>query len=296
MKLLSINSVVIALVLCLHTAEAAPRVKNYTLQNHTTLVVNIVPNLGTRFVFPFVLDESDEYVPFTAELTNPAFKYKRDPGRNSFVVTIPPQGSTGQTANLYVTVAGYLITIELRVSSEQESYFSDINFELGNAERENLIQLGIKQRTKALEAEYKKKFDELNAASEKKAISLVGVLALTEPKVHRIKEESKIALTNGDNLVLYVDEALTYGAYTIFTFELSTDGDRGLSILDTKLFSIDPDSKKERPVDAAKDVPDHLSPGVIIHGVITTLDATLNPKEYLKLQVLTSKGAVEAKW
>lgn len=60
MKLLYIHSAIIALVLCFHTAEATPRVKNYTLQNHTTLIVNIVPSLGTRFVFPFVLDESDE--------------------------------------------------------------------------------------------------------------------------------------------------------------------------------------------------------------------------------------------
>jgi len=35
------------------------------------LTVEIVPDLGTRFIFPFVLDEQDTYVPFTLNITNP---------------------------------------------------------------------------------------------------------------------------------------------------------------------------------------------------------------------------------
>ena len=72
------------------SARAEPRVKHVTLTQETTLVIELVPDLGTRFVFPFVLDEQDEYVPFTSTITNPAFASIREPGRNSFVVTIPP--------------------------------------------------------------------------------------------------------------------------------------------------------------------------------------------------------------
>lgn len=284
------------LFLCSGYAAAAPKILNVTLQQHTTITANIVPTLGTRFIFPFVLDDADEFVPYTAELTNPSFLYKREPGRNSFVISIPPNGA-GQTANLFVTVAGYLVTIELTADKNRASSYSDISFVLGNAERENLIQKGVAQRTKALEAEYKKKGEELNAVAEKKAISLVGALALSKPSYNTIKEETKTTLTNGDKIVLYVDEAVTYGPYTIFKFELSLENSiDAVSILDAKLLSINPDNKSERPVDASKNIPDRLTQGKPSRGIITTLNSTLNPKEYLKLQVHTNRGNVEAKW
>ena len=49
----------------------------------------MVPDLGTRFSFPFILDEQDSYVPFTLNITNPAFVNGREKGRNYFVITAP---------------------------------------------------------------------------------------------------------------------------------------------------------------------------------------------------------------
>lgn len=278
---------------------ASPKVREVVLQKHTTLTVEMVPDLGTRFIFPFVLDEQDEYVPFTLNLTNPAFVSKREPGRNSFVVTIPPTGARGAPSfgNLFVTVAGYEITVELRTTTDLNKHYSDVNFELGDGERESLIQKGIAQRTRVLEAEYKKKMDDLEKLADLKAMGRVGVIAQNSPSTRRIKEEQKLTLKNGDTITLFVDRAITYEPYTIFTFEVDSDSNtQGVTVLDAKLFGVDADSKQLRPIEAAKDVPPRIPPRESVNGVITTMEASLNPKEYLRLVILTDKGEVSAQW
>lgn len=278
---------------------ASPKVREVVLQKHTTLTVEMVPDLGTRFIFPFVLDEQDEYVPFTLNLTNPAFVSKREPGRNSFVVTIPPTGARGAPSygNLFVTVAGYEITVELRTTTDLNKHYSDVNFELGDGERESLIQKGIAQRTRVLEAEYKKKMDDIEKLADLKAMGRVGVIAQKSPSTRRIKEEQKLTLKNGDTITLFVDRAITYEPYTIFTFEVDSDSNtQGVTVLDAKLFGVDADSKQLRPIEAAKDVPPRIPPRESVNGVITTMEASLNPKEYLRLVILTDKGEVSAQW
>jgi hypothetical protein len=282
-------------------AVSAPRVKSVTLEALTTLVVYIPPSsLGTRFLFPFVLDEQDSYVPFTLQITNTVFHSKREPGRNSFVVTVPDVPVTDRTqyvGNMFVTVAGYEITVELRTSSELSRHYSDIQFKLGAAERESLIQQGIAQRTLALEADYAKKIDDLEKQIDQKSIARVGVLAQKKPSIKRIKEETKMVLANGDHVTLYVDESQSYGAYTIFVFQVEArDGNSAVTILDAKLFALNRDTKTARPIESAHDVPPRVTSGEIARGVLTTFNQALNPKELLKLQVLTDKGVLEATW
>ena len=279
-----------------HIAMATPRVQKVTLHEHTSLTVYLMQNLGSRFIFPFILDEQDSYVPYTSQITNPAFAYQRDPGRNSFVVSMP-SGNINQVGNMFVTVAGYTITIELRTTNDPTKIYSDYEFVLTNEQRENLIQKGIQQRTQALEAEYKKKFADLDKLADQKAIARVGVLAMSEPTHTSIKEENKLALANGDKLSLYVREGVTFGGYTTFAFEVSTNSDsQGARILDAKLFSVNSDTKLARPIETANELPQRLQPNDVVKGYMTTLDNTLNPKELLKLQVLTDKGMLEVTW
>lgn len=281
-------------------AGAAPRNRNVVLQKHTTLTVEIVPDLGTRFIFPFVLDEQDAYVPFTLNITNPSFVSLREAKRNSFVVTIPPASAgrgPAQYASLFVTVAGYVISVELRSTSDLSKHYSDVTFELGDAERENLIQQGIAKRTQALEAEHKKKMDDLEKIADLKAIARVGSVVLKRPSVKRVKEESQLSLSNGDKITLFVNEAITYDPYTIFTVELySSSNTQGVTVVGTKLFGMDPDSKQMRPIESGNEIPPRIEPRETVKGVLTVLASALNPKELLKLVIQTDKGEVSAQW
>lgn len=287
----------ILVVACLaQNAQAAPRVQKVTMHAHTTLTVYLMQNMGSRFLFPFILDEQDAFVPYTSQITNPQFAYQRDPGRNSFVVSLPNAG-TNPVGDMFVTVAGYNITIELRTTNDPAKVSSDYEFIMTDEDRENLIQKGIKQRTQALEAEYKKKMADLDKLVDMKAVARVGVLAMSEPTRNNIKEEKKLKLPSGDKLTLYVPGSVSYGGYTTYNFLLSTDSDmQGARIIDAKLFSTNPDTKLERPIDSANELPNKVQPNDEVKGYLTISNNNLNPKEVLRLQVLTDKGAVEVTW
>ena len=287
----------LSLLFMTNTASAAPRAESVDLQKRTVLTVYIVPDLGTRFSFPFILDEQDSYIPFTLNITNPAFVNTREKGRNYFVITAPVRTEGTLLGNVFVSVAGYEISIELRTTNDLSKHYSDIVFNLTKEAREELIQQSIAQRTAALEQEYKKRFEELDAAAEQKAIARVGRLALQKPDTKNIKEESRLKLPNGDAVVLYVDQEVDYQPYAIYVFNVSSDSDtKGVTILDAKLFSVDPDTKQLRPIDSFKDVPPRVEPDKSVQGAITVLNTGINPKNLLRLQVVTDKGVVAAEW
>lgn len=283
-------------------AWSAPSIMEVTLKPHTTFTVYIVPDLGTRFVFPFVLDEGDEYVPFTLNITNESFQHDRKEGRNSFVVTIPPpkDGSRPpiQYSNLFVTVAGYEISVELRSTTDLTKHKSDIVFKLSPEKREELIQHAVAQRTKALEREYKERSDALDKQVDKRALSKVGALALTSPTSVRIKEEGQLTLDNGDKVTVFLDNALTYGPYTLFLFNIDNRGYTApIDILDAKLFAVDSNTKQSTPIDGAPDIPPRVLPRTEGKGVVTVMKAQLpTDDKALQLQLLTNKGAVQLQW
>jgi hypothetical protein len=199
--------------------------------------------------------------------------------------------------NVFITVAGFEISIELRTTNDLSKHYSDIVFDLTKEAREELIQQSIAQRTLALEQEYKKKFEEIDAAAEQKAIARVGRLAIKKPNTHSIKEESRLKLPNGDAVVLYVEQVVDYDPYSIYLFTVASDsGSKGLTIMDARLLSVDADNKQTRPIDSSKDVPLRVQPNQEVQGAITVLGSSLNPKNLLRLQVVTDKGTVEAEW
>lgn len=286
----------IVFLLAYGVASAEPRSTKVELHKRTSLVAYVVPDLGVRFTFPFILDEQDSYVPFTLNLTNPHFSNDREKGRNYFVIT-QKSPTVGMMGILFLSVAGYEISIELRTTNDLTKHVSDIVFEMTPEAREELIQQSIKQRTAALEQEYKRRFEDLDSTAEKKAIARVGRLALKSPDTSSVKEESRLKLPNGDAVVLYVDKSVHYDPYAIYLFNVESDsGTKGLTILDAKMFSIDADSKQPQPVESSLDVPPRVGPGQEVQGAITVLGSALNPGNLLRLQVVTDKGVVEAEW
>lgn len=279
--------------------HAAPKERHVTLSKLTKLTVHIYPGLGTRFIFPFVLDEADtkdSLVPFTLVITNPAFSQIREKGRNSLVVKTDAAGKY-VAGDMFVTVGGYEITVELRSTTSIDEHYTDIVFDLGDKERENLIQRGIAQRTKALEQQYQQKIQELEKTADRRAMARVGALALQKPHSSNIKEEGRLKLTNGDTITLYVDEMLQYGPYNVYVFELeSRSKTQGFAVIDAKLSNFDPQTKHETFLDAATEMPARIMPDSMMRGTLTTMQDRADPKSVLKLQVVTDKGTLEAQW
>ena len=145
-----------------YAAQDGLATKTVKLEPLTKLELHLVPDLGTRFVFPFKLDEQSETIPFTLKATNPLFQTKREPGRNYFVVSLPPEGLQPNANGLYPTYIGNLIlnaggfniTVLLKSTNNIKEHVSDVVFEYGKAEKQKLIDDVLADAIEALEKRY----------------------------------------------------------------------------------------------------------------------------------------------
>lgn len=283
------------------TSAAKPVHMDIELKQLTTLVLNFYPGMGTRFTFPFLLDNDDNYVPYTNDNTNSGvfIPLKRQKGRNFFVITVPPEhvSTLLDIGNMFITVAGYQISVEMHSTKKRSDHVSDVRFLMGVKAREDLIQHAISQRSKALEQSYKDKFDQLDAMTAQRALAKVGMLALADPTETRIKEEAVLVLKNGDETILFVDMVLDYPEYSIYKFDIENDSSTNhVTVQDAKLFLIDEKSGKKIPLDTAKKIPKRVEPRGMATGVLVVDKNTIDDNKRLMLEVLTDGGSVQAVW
>ncbi len=230
---------IISFLICIGlvvNVSAKLETKTVILKRVTHLVIEIVPDLGTHLIFPFILDEGDSAIPFTMVSTNKIFLTERKPKRNSFVIMVDREKMPADLhkipeyyGNLFLVVGDYNLTIELKTTDDLTKQVTEYVFELGDMEEELLIQKVINNRVALLEAGYQKRLDEIDELAEKKVISKLAELATTSPKVSNIKEEKIISSDDGD-IVLYVDQALQYGRFVSFTYEIENKTDKPLSV------------------------------------------------------------------
>ena len=278
-------------------AHAEPKERSVDLVRRTKLVVYVVPDLGVRFSFPFVLDEQDAYVPFTLRITNPGFEQAREKGRNYFIVTARRDSPPGMLGNLFMNVAGIEISVELRSTNDLSKHHSDVVFKLTEEAREDLIQKSIAQRTAVLDQEHRKRMEEIDALGEQMAIAHVARLATTKPKIKKVKEEGSLKANGGGSITLFVDQAVQYDKYSIYLFDLEGNRDlKDAKILDAKLLEVDADSKMEKPVQSFNQLPKSIRSNEVARGSITVMESAINPKSSFKLEVVTDRGSVVAKW
>ena len=301
MRFFYLRFLLMALLTVSTASTAKPIHLDIELKQLTTLVLNFYPGMGTRFTFPFLLDNDDNYVPYTNDNTNSGvfIPLKRQKGRNFFVITVPPEHVSGDRdiGNMFITVAGYQISVEMHSTKTRSDHVSDVRFLMGEKAREDLIQHAIAQRSKALEQSYKDKFNQLDVMTEQRALAKVGMLALTDPTETRIKEEAVLTLSNGDETILFVDLVLDYPGYSIYKFDIENDSSANhVAVRDAKLFLIDENSGKKIPLDTAKQIPKRIEPRGIATGVLVVDKNRVDDNKQLMLEVLTDGGSVQAVW
>ncbi len=283
-------------------ASNAPKIKRVQMQEFTTLTIDIVPDLGTRLVFPFVLDEQPKegVVPYTMTLTNSVFQSDRKDGRNVLVLTAPPAKDggdmSGYLGDLFISVAGYNITARLRTVNDWREHYTDIVFELNDADRQTLVDEEVQRRVQALEAEHQRKIEALDKDIDQRALAKVAYLALQAPDEDRVKEKSRTVLANGDRLILSVDSVLGYDQFSMVPFELEADTMDDVKILDARLFIQAEQDGPEQMLPASLQIKRRVESGERVQGVIATQRPKLMDYETIKLVVLTDKGQVELTW
>ena len=289
--------------------RTGPRLQHIELKPYTQLTVHIVPDMGTRFTFPFILDEGNTHVPFTLNITNPVFHHDRHDGRNHFVVTLPPPEQGGQTpayqGNLFVSVAGYNLTILLKATNDQRKHVTDYVFKLSKEEREYTIQQQVARRIKRIKQDYAQKEAVLNKKARAIAFKHIGELALLPPQTSNIKEETNIVFDNGDKAILYLDKVYHYGTFSLFVYEIENNSTtESLKIHDVALLTLD-EQGLETPINSINQLNNvqgnNIAPGKTQRGVLTTHDThipghDLLAEDRLRLWINTNRGEFSLTW
>lgn len=280
----------------------APNIKRVQLKEFTTLTIDIVPDLGTRLVFPFVLDEQPKegVIPYTMTITNKVFQSDRKDGRNVLVLTAPPTKAggdmSGYLGDLFISVAGYNISARLRTVNDWREHYSDIVFDLSDMDRQNLVNDEVKRRVQAMDAEYQNKVAALDKEVDRRALAKVAYLTLEEPEEDRVKEAATTSFDNGDRLILSVDKVVGYGTFSMVPFELEADTLEDIKIIDAKLFVQEEKASPEHLLPSSLQVKRRIESGDSVRGVIATDRSKIMEYEAIKLVLLTDKGQVELSW
>ena len=285
------------------SACAAPKVVNIELKPFTQYVVYMPKGMGTKFTLPFIINEADQYTPFSKIVTHPAFKHLPVTGEsNSFVVYLPPDAPEHVKGDLFFNIAGYEATVELIESDDLKKHVTDVNFTLGNKARNQLIQDLVAKRTKVIESEYLAKLDAARDQDQRQVLEQLAVLVLAGGKTRAVDEKKSTELPNGDKVTVSVNEMKIYGKYTIIplSFNLDSDNDDGIQVKAVRLFSRDFKTGQLTPISAGTQFPKRLKDGKPETGTLAYLSSVHNPQQLLSVQVLvgdkTTDKTIKVSW
>ncbi len=157
---IAIATLALAITLIQQVHAFQGEVQRITLHEQTQIAIKLVPDLGTRLIFPFILDDPQLKPPLNYKLTNTRdFTVARTLdaliGQNVFLVTT--NGRVGAVGKLYISIAGYHLALNLGISNRIDDHISDIYFNLTEEDRQFLIANEIANAKSALEASYQRR-------------------------------------------------------------------------------------------------------------------------------------------
>ena len=144
---------------------ASPKQLDITLEERTSLSLEMSPGMSTRLVFPFLIDPELNEPTFKVSIPNSAiFKIEDDhlAGQNNLVIKAEmldgsPNGIL-HISNVFISVNGYHITISLKLTPlNTKHYYTDVFFQLSDTEQKYLVDKIVERRLADLEKRFHEK-------------------------------------------------------------------------------------------------------------------------------------------
>ena len=280
-------------------ATPAPRRVDVTLREYTAMNVVLVPDLGTRFSFPFALDDPGETAPFTLTMTNPVFVHHREPGRRFFTVEIDPQEGQRDArylGNLFVSVRGYHLSVALSSSLDTRTHVTDYVFSLPATARKQLIQEAVRERAAALERQHRQRLDDLDRRAAALALARLANALAREPGNRAIRERGVLSVEEGE-VELRLDRMQRYGKeFFVFHYQLRNEAAVPIAVQDVALLLVD-QTGQLTPVPGASSPLRSVPVGARRRARFATDVGAVDDRRYrLELRVQTSLGPVAVRW
>jgi hypothetical protein len=276
----------------------APKRRAVEIKPITELVVDVLPTRGVKFIFPWVLDEESDELPFDYRVIDgDSFDLITTPGQNHFTVNVKHADEVeGRVTDLFVNTGGYHFTITLRVNYSRAAHYSSVVFELGDEARMALINDAIRKRTEVLQREFERKEQDLDKRAERLALKYVGYLAQDDYDEQNIREEGETELNNGDVISLYVDKVMRFGKFAVVVFEIENESKlEALYIQDIRLFVMDSQGQY-RPSEIFHETKPKVQKNETVKGFMVTTDLRIIDDVNAKATLMTDRGNVEVEW
>lgn len=274
-------------------AGALESTRHVPLQEFTRLELELVPQLGTRLTFPFLLTDNRSAVPFHTTLTNSTVFTVSRPVKgdnaiphNSLVVTV--NGGAGldgrqYLGNLFISAGGYQITVLLRTTNAKRRHVQDVIFDLTQTERTHLIDEAVKAKLEAMEATNS---TDIDAMARREARRHVARVALEDPRDHAIKEARK----KQGVAEVYLDRILEYSEYQVLLFEVDN-----LSAGDLRVQGVQVVDAAGVALDSHYYCPEIVSGDRTVECALVTEQVLLAVPE-LTFSLVTDRGQVDVTW
>jgi hypothetical protein len=280
--------------------QAAPKTINHPLTEFTELTLKLVPDLGTRLVFPFVLDNPRYSPPLVRNMTNGSvFDDSFSERQNTIVLSVKTLEGGGKVArylgNYFVSINGFNIAIQLETTGKTKDHITDVIFDLSSSARTHLIEETVKSRTKELDKAYNLRVASLDKMVEERSLALVGSMARFTPGTYAVKNEETLTSEAGAYLTYYVDRFMIYKNFLVVMMEIENESSLRIAIKSFKLLYRDV-TDIEQELAGAFDCVDSLADGEKATCTYTIRSHKIQKNGEYSFVTLTDRGQVTMKW
>lgn len=255
------------------------RVRAITLRSYTSIHLVVVPGLGVRLAFPRVSRGNGSPARLAIALTDRTlFEVgEPQPSGRTVVVTAAPGARPGATADLFLTLGRYQITVILGLGQPGSAHVTDVLFHL--PPQDHTARTAPTQRSPAHDSRLR--------------LGAVAAYCAAIATRRRIREQGRHVTASGAELVLRVKDQITRGPYRVIRFSVR---DRARKKIDLEQVSVGNEQDHvSMPVHSAWAVL-RSSASPRARGVVAVFARALPRSRYIVLEVETNLGQVTARW
>ncbi len=200
-----------------------PCVREVSMTEFTRARVYMMPFRGVNLLFPMKLHKDTATLALSTSLL---IQYTAPEGSRLVPLTFKTyQGNEkGEIIDFsIITQDNYVFSIEVVVTDDPTWHCTNVVFTLSDKERKKLEARERENHHKALQAEYDRRFAELDAKAHKIALKRIGELAFVKPKTTNIYESGKLKRTGSGIIKGYVDKLYQYNEFAVLLVELENN-------------------------------------------------------------------------
>ena len=282
--------------------------KNIELKEYTAFTLYLVPDLATRLVFPFSLNESSNIFPFDAKLINTDIfdiKRSKETKHNTLLVSVkteaylkslePNKDYVKFLGTLYVNVGEYNLTIRLITTDKLNKHYDDIIFDMSKDKRNYLIESEIQNKLKEIEENNQDALNNIDELALQKSTAQLAKMALSKPKRHKIYENKNITLNDGGSLEIDVDRFIEYPFVNFLVFEVANETSKNIKLNSFDLLS----TKKKNTIKTFITeyyCPDYIKAESSVKCALIFHDKDVFKAKELTLKLGTDRGEAKIIW